>query len=91
MQPELSPLEQAVTTTFADGRACGIAVLKHLATITGFLSALPRGADISLLTDHNARRAVFGEIYEILMLSDAGRQVLAEALRPVETQPSNEE
>jgi hypothetical protein len=91
MPHELTPLEKAVTEAFGDGRGCAIIVLRHLAQITGFLSALPKGADASILVDHNARRAVFGELYEILMLSTAGRQVLAEALRPPETQPSDEE
>lgn len=63
----------------------GIAVLRDLAETTGFMSSLPVGAGNDLLIEHNAGRRLFGRLYEILSLTETGREALAVALRPVST------
>lgn len=77
-------VEEAYRLVFAT--PAGIMVLRDMASETGFMAALPKGADASLLIDHNAVRRVFGRIYEILALSNEGREALVVALRPTTTQ-----
>lgn len=84
MRP-LSDLEKAYQGLFLDN-ANAVAVLRDLASETGFMASLPAGTDPQVLIDHNARRAVFGRIYEILVLTAQGRATLAEALSPAETE-----
>jgi hypothetical protein len=64
----------------------GVFILRDLAMHVGYLAALPPGADAVTLADHNARRAVFGRVLEILALTDAGRETLARALLPAPAQ-----
>lgn len=78
------PTEVAVAYIDLFSSANGVMVLRDLAAQTGFMAALPRGADAADLIDHNARRAVFGRLYEILSLTPGGRETLAAALRPDE-------
>jgi hypothetical protein len=80
---QLSDLEQAYTALFSDS-AHAVMVLRDLATQTGFMASLPVGTDPDVLTDHNARRAVFGRIYEILVLTASGRRAIAEAFTPAQ-------
>lgn len=80
---QLSEIEKAYLAVF-DNRATVVMVLRDLVGETGFMAALPKGADASILIDHNARRAVFGRIYEILSLTSEGRATLAEAMREAE-------
>ena len=77
------PLTYAYTSVFATTDD-GLRVLRDLAEYTGFMASLPIGTDPAVLTDHNARRAVFGRIYEILMTSHAGQRALAEVFRPAD-------
>lgn len=65
--------------------AFGPAVLRDLMHECGFMASLPLGSDPNLLIDHNARRSVFGRIYEILNQHPAGRDALALALHRAET------
>jgi hypothetical protein len=65
-------------------------VLRDLAAQTGFHAALPRGSSPELLIDHNARRAVFGRVYEILGLTSTGRETLEAAFRPSARQEDTE-
>ena len=83
---QLSDLEKAYQGLFLGGEANAVAVLRDLASETGFMASLPVGTDPQVLIDHNARRAVFGRIYEILTLTAQGRATLAEALSPAETE-----
>lgn len=76
-------LSKAYAAVFLDS-ANAVTVLRDLAEATGFMSSLPVGTDPMVLVDHNARRAVFGRIYEILSLTEKGRATLAAALRPAE-------
>lgn len=79
----LSNLEKAYINLFL-GSGYALPVLRDLISETGFMAALPKGADPLILADHNARRAVFGRIYEILSLTPEGRATLAAALAPAE-------
>lgn len=63
----------------------GIAVLRDLSELTGFMSSLPVGASADLLIEHNAGRRFFGRLYEILSLTETGREALAVALSPAST------
>ncbi len=80
---ELSATEKAYLGLLTSN-SYAVTVLRDLATATGFMASLPLGTDPMILIDHNARRAVFGRIYEILSLTPQGRATLAEALRPAE-------
>jgi hypothetical protein len=82
------PLTYAYTSIFTETDD-GLRVLRDLIAHTGFMSSLPIGTDPAVLADHNARRAVFGRIYEILMTSHAGQRALAEAFRPAENTEEN--
>ena len=63
----------------------GITVLRDLAEHTGFMSSLPVGSSAEVLIEHNAARRIFGRLYEILSLSEEGREALAVALSPAAT------
>lgn len=65
--------------------AFGPVVLRDLMNECGFMASLPPGSDPLILTDHNARRSVFGRIYEILNQHPSGRDALALASRGAET------
>lgn len=79
--PELARAYQEIFTT-----AYGTMVLRDLAAQCGFTAALPRGVDDGTLRDHNARRAIFGRIFEILLLTEGGRDAIAWALMSSEKQ-----
>lgn len=64
----------------------GIQVLRDLADATGFMASLPVGSSPELMIEHNAGRRFFGRLYEILVLTQRGREAMAEALRPAATQ-----
>ncbi|CAB5079610.1 hypothetical protein UFOVP143_52 [uncultured Caudovirales phage] len=68
------------------GSPAGIAVLRDLASTTGFMASLPIGTSAELLIEHNTGRRFFGRLYEILVTTERGREAMAEALRPVATQ-----
>lgn len=63
----------------------GIKVLKDLIEVSGFLSVFPTGAEPQALAHQNGTRAVFAHVYAILMLSQDGREAIAEAFRPAST------
>lgn len=88
LAPDTSPeLAEAYAQVFTS--AYGSMVLRDLARQCGFAAALPPDADGAMLKDHNARRAVFGRIYEILRLSPAGRDIIAWALMSTDQQETN--
>lgn len=64
----------------------GIRVLRDLIEFSGFLSVFPTGADHQLLAHQNGTRAVFAQVYAILMSTPRGREAMAEALRPAASQ-----
>lgn len=64
--------------------AYGTMVLRDMAEQCGFTAALPADASDETLRDHNARRAVFGRVFEILRLSSSGRDAIAWAILPSE-------
>jgi len=78
--PELARAYQEVFTS-----AYGTMVLRDLAQQCGFTASLPREADDAMLRDHNARRAIFGRVFEILLLAPGGRDAIAWALMSSET------
>jgi hypothetical protein len=80
---QLSDIEKAYTALFSDS-AHAVMVLRDLATQTGFMVALEIGTDPAVHFDHNARRAVFGRLYDILNLTASGRRAIAEALTPAQ-------
>lgn len=80
---ELSATEKAYLGLLTSN-SYAVTVLRDLATATGFMASLPNATDPLILVDHNARRAVFGRIYEILSLTPQGRATLAAALAPAE-------
>lgn len=63
----------------------GILILRDLAAQTGFMASLPPGSAAEVLIEHNAGRRFFGRLYEILSLTQAGREALAVALSPAST------
>lgn len=64
----------------------GVTVLRDLLEASGFLAVLPPDAASAELTDLNGSRRLFARVYEILMRSTSGRQALAMAFRPAETE-----
>ena len=80
MPRELTPAERAITNTLANGSADAAVTLRTLAVSTGWNVAAPPGSSEAVLLDHNARRSIFGRIFEVLSLTPAGRQALTEAL-----------
>jgi hypothetical protein len=77
-------LDEAYRIAFAT--PAGIMVLRDLAQTTGFMSSLPIGTKPEILIEHNAGRRLFGRLFEILALSEDGREALAVALRPAKPQ-----
>jgi hypothetical protein len=62
----------------------GIRALRDLAGFSGFHATTPI-LEALTLADLNGRRVVFGRVYEILSLTQEGREVLAEAFSPAIT------
>lgn len=83
--PELARAYHEVFST-----AYGTMVLRDLAQQCGFTSALPAGIEDAMLRDHNAKRAVFGRVFEILRLTSAGRDAIAWAIMPGENTGSEQ-
>ena len=63
----------------------GLRALRWLAITSGFHATLPAGSSIEVHIDHNARRSMFGVVYEILNATHEGREALSVAFRPGET------
>lgn len=85
LAPDTPPeLITAYTEVFTS--AYGTMVLRDLAQQCGYAAALPPDADAATLKDHNARRAVFGRLFEILRLSPGGRDAIAWAILPADPQ-----
>lgn len=79
------PIDLAQAYEIAFATPAGIAVLRDLLEVSGFLSIYPGGADAQTLAYHNGTRAVFAQVYAILMSTERGREAMAEAFRPVAT------
>lgn len=80
---EALKLLEAYDTVFAT--PAGILILRDLAEQTGFMSSMPVGTSPEVLIEHNAGRRFFGRLYEILSLTEQGREALAVALSPAST------
>lgn len=96
MLPELRPHEKAVLAVFANGSADGLLALSWLAAVTDYMGILPTGPGRSVTepmihAELNAKRAVFSDVYRILMTSDEGREALSAVLTAPLPQPSIEE
>lgn len=76
-------LLESYEVTFAS--PAGIAVLRDLLEVSGFLSIFPTGAEPQVLAHQNGTRAVFAHVYAILMSTQRGREAIAEAFRPAST------
>ena len=87
MQAPPDPLTIAYTETFET--AHGLRVLRDLLEASGFLAVMPYNAPGNELTDLNGSRRLFARVYEILSRSPSGRQALAAAFRPAETEKDN--
>ena len=85
LAPDTSPeVARAYAEVFTT--AYGTMVLRDMAGQCGFTAALPADADEAMLRDHNARRAVFGRVFEILRLTPSGRDAIVWAILPGDKQ-----
>lgn len=72
-------LREAYVTVFSG--ESGQIVLADLAEYCGYYKVFDPAISMSVMADHNARRAVFGRIFHFLNLSEDERRELHEAAR----------